>query len=335
MGIWYATREDVVSALGDVSVVARGATAVDRAIEAGSRSVEALTDRVFYPTAGSRTFQQVTGERLFLDSSEAITVTSITVDGVTVSPDSFVLSPNTGPPFTAVDFPDGPFLSYRGDLIITGVFGYTDQQEPAGALVGAIDAAATHLVVSDGSAVGVGTVLTAAGERMVVTGRSWTDTGQTVATPMTASAANTVLEVADGTGYSAGETLMVGGEQMLVTDITADTLIVRRAQQGTVLAPHTGSAVFASRSLQVARGQLGSTGVTHSDGAALTRLAIHGQVRALTVAEAINQLQQEGSGYAEQVGGSDATWPALGGGLGDARQACRVAVGRKGRVRSV
>lgn len=55
MGIWYTTREDVMSAQ-DIKATAYSGREIDRAIDAGARAVEALLHRVLYPWLGSRYF---------------------------------------------------------------------------------------------------------------------------------------------------------------------------------------------------------------------------------------------------------------------------------------
>jgi tRNA U54 and U55 pseudouridine synthase Pus10 len=62
MGIAYATREDVMTALA-FNETARLNTVVDRACQSASRSLESLCHRVFYPTIDSRTFRRVNDRR--------------------------------------------------------------------------------------------------------------------------------------------------------------------------------------------------------------------------------------------------------------------------------
>lgn len=333
MGISYITREDLVSALGDNSPQARGTASVDRAIESGSRAVDALCHRVFYPTTGVRTVQRMPGDRLFLDTNEVISLSALSMDGTALGVDAWTLSPTVGPPYTSIVFPNGPSLSYDGDLILTGVFGACDDQVSAGAAAEAMDAVETDLDVTDGSLIGVGDLLKIDSERFLVVGRTWLTTAQTVQTPLTASAANTTVAVTTGSAYHVGEFLLLDSEQMLITDIAGNNLVVKRAMNGTVLATHTGSTVFASRTLLVTRGVQGSTAATHLTAAPITKLQAPALVRALALAEAIDRVLQEAGGYARTVGAGDNARPASGGGLDPLRAQCYAAHGRKGRLR--
>ena len=73
MGIAYATREDVVAALGDISPAARTTAGIDRAIDSGSRAVDALCHRRFYPYTGSRILDREShGNHLWLDADDIL-----------------------------------------------------------------------------------------------------------------------------------------------------------------------------------------------------------------------------------------------------------------------
>src|SRR5690606_34488219 len=125
-------------------------------------------------------------------------------------------------------------------------------------------------------------------EHMVVTGRSMLDTGQNIGADLDASNSAVTVAVTDGTAFSAGETLLIGSERMLIVDVAGNNLIVKRAWDGSVLAAHTsGADIYASRTLTVERGALGTTAATHLDNAAVSRHVVPGAVRALAVAEAL------------------------------------------------
>lgn len=335
----YTTRETVVGALGDISPTARGTALVDAAIESASRSVEALCHRTFYPWSGTRYFEVDGGwwaeNRLWLNQNDLISVTAITVDGTVAAPADWQLFPGDGPPYTSVGFPSGPSLPVQGRTAVTGVFGYGNDQAPAGTAAEAMDAVETGMDVSNAALIGVGDVLTIDTERMIVTDRTWITTAQTVQTPLTASAANTTVAVTTGSAYAAGEMLLLDSERVLITDIAGNNLTVRRAQDGTVLAVHTGSTIYAARTLTVVRGALGTTAATHLTAAPLTRLLVPALVRALATAEAVNEVQLQAGGYAASTGSSDAETVQSSKGLADLRARCLAGFGRKARMRSI
>src|SRR5690606_27435433 len=100
--------EEVMASL-DIKYTARSNAIVDRAIEAGSRAVEGLTHRKFYPVTDTRYFPWPAGSfgspwRIWLDDNEVIEVTSLTAGGVSISSDDYFLEPvNSGPPFNRVE----------------------------------------------------------------------------------------------------------------------------------------------------------------------------------------------------------------------------------------
>jgi hypothetical protein len=346
MGLpWYCTREDVMSAL-DIKFTARMTAQVDRAIDAASRSVEGLTHRRFYPETTTRYFN-FPGDQvgppwvLYLNANELVALTTLASGGVTIPAASVNLEPNWGPPYSRVEIKLSTSAAFGGgatfqrDIALTGVFGYRADTTPAGALAEDLDLTETGVDVTDSSLIGVGDLVYAGTELLQVTGKSMATTGQTLQTPLTASKANDTVAVTTGSAYAAGEVLLLDSERMLVQDITGNNLTVERAWDGTTLATHTGSTIYAARTLTVARGALGTTAATHSTSLALTRHVHPGPVRSLTIAEAINTIEQEQAGYVRTVGSGDNVRNASGAGLADLRDAVYTTYGRKARVRAV
>jgi hypothetical protein len=331
MGIAYATREDVISSLA-YNESARTNAAADRAVQAASRSVESLLRRRFYPSAETRSFANVWGNRFWLDESEVISVSAIEENGVLRAAAGYRLDPTTGPPYTSIYADDGFTAARFGeDLDVTGVFGYANVQRPAGSLAAAIaTAGAATITVSDGSLVGVGDLLTIDSERLQVTGRAWTTSAQTGS--ITASNADRTLAVATGSAFSVGEYLLIDAERVLIEDIAGNNLIVKRAQGGSVLAVHTTATIYVSRVLTVERGVTGTTAATHLISTAITALAPPALVRSLTIAEAVNLLLQESGGYSRETGSGETTTTAPGVGLDALRKQARDALGRKVRA---
>lgn len=319
---------------------------VDRAVESASRAVEGLLHRRFYPMLDTRTFdwpgsQYARSWRLWLDQNELLSVTTFTSGGVALAPGDYFLRPDDGPPFTFVEInldSSGAFSSagtHQRAISITGLYGAVADEAPAGELTSPMSDVSTTAAVSDAS-IGVGTILRAGSERMLVTGKSWADTGQNIGANLAASAAGVAVTVTDGSEYAAGETILVDAERMLIVDVAGNTLVVRRAVEGSVLAAHsTGADVYAPRTLTVTRAALGTTASSHSSGAALVRHVVPGLVRDLAIAEAIVQLQSEAGGYNRTSGSGESVTDISGRGIADIRDRARTAYGRKARIRGV
>jgi hypothetical protein len=346
MGIWYATREQVKAAL-DTAETARNDDQVDRAIESGARSIEGLLHRKFYPWTGTRYFpwphpRSRSAFRLWLDADELVSVTTLVAGGITIPASDYFLEPvNTGPPFTSIEidlassatFASGP--TWQRAIAATGVFGHSAVEAPAGALAEALDAVETGVDVTDSSMVGVGTIIRVDSERMVVTGRSMLDTTQNTSV-LTASSSDVAITGITAGTIAVGEVILVDSERMLVVDVAGTTLTVKRAWDGSTLAAHNaGVDIFAPRTLIVERGALGTTAATHNTASAVVKHVVPAMVRDLNVAEAINQLQQETSGYARVIGEGEDAREGTGRSLFDLRRDTVTALGRKARFRSV
>lgn len=343
MGVAYATREDVKSALNDS---ARAAASVDRALQSASRDAEKITHRRFYPQLATRYFdwpnhQYAESYRLWLDDDELISASSVTSGGVTIDAADYFLEPaNDGPPYTCLEIDlSGPASfgggsTYQRSIAITGLFGHSNDQLTAGALEDAVSSAsATTINVTDGSLIGVGDVLTIDSERMLVTERTWLTSGQT--SSLAADKAAVTAAVATGSAFHAGESLLIGSERLLVSDVAGNNLTVKRAQDGSVLAAHSTATVYTSRTLTVTRGALGTTAATHLDAAAITKLEVPALVRAFVIGAAINQVLQEAGGYSQQTGSGDTRSDASGGGLDALRRSLYDGLARKARIRSI
>lgn len=354
----YATREDVQRAL-DYNETARSDRRVDRAIESGSDAVDGLTHRRFDVVMDTRYWDWPNGQyavpwRLWLDSDELISVDSLVVAGVTVDPGDYFLRRSDGrdaAPYDQVQInlsssaAFGAGDTFQRAIAITGAYGYRATTAAVGTLAAAVSStSAATIDVSDGAEVGVGDTLLIDSERMLVTGRKVIDTGQTITADLAASNATVSVDVSDGSAFAEDETILIDSERMLIVDIADNTLTVRRAFDGSVLAAHTsGTSIYAARRLKVTRGALGTTAATHTDGTAVVRYAPPGLVRDLALGEAIAQLEQETAGYARpDTGTSDTTTSntrgrrkQTGAGLDAKRAEVYRLYGRKARVRAV
>ncbi|MGW5467687.1 hypothetical protein [Streptomyces chartreusis] len=328
----------------DLKETARNNGQIDRAIESASRSVEGLCHRTFYPQTTTRYFdwpgeQTARSYRLWLDTNEVISVSTLTSGGNIITASDYDLRRSddlSEPPYTRIEIDLSGSASFSAgatfqrSIAVTGLFGYRDDQTTLGVTVEALDASETGVDVDAATscAVGVGSLLRIDSERLIVTGRSLLSTGQTLQTPMTAQNNNETVAVTDSTQYAVGEVITLDAERMLIVDIAGNSLIVKRAWDGSTLAPHTGSTIYAPRTLTVTRGALGTTPASHNTASAVTRWDPPGLVSQLTVAEALNDLLQNSSGYARVVGSGENEREMSGRGLRDIRSRTFAAYGR-------
>lgn len=348
---FYATREEIKAEL-DVKETARSNARIDRALADATEAVEGLTHRVFYPVQDTRKFDWppqfgATPWILRLDANELISVTSLTSGNVTIAPGDYLLrraDDRAEPPYTRIEVNLGSNVSFIGgrtyqqNITVTGLFGYRNDETSAGTLAAQVATTGATTITVDGpasAALGVGSLLRIDNERMIVTGRAQLDTGQGFGDSMTATSNDVSIGAANGSAYAVGEVIARDSERMLITDIAGNLLTVIRAWDGSVLAAHTDSAIYAPRTLTVVRGALGTTAAVHSNGASVVRCDPPGSVRQLCIAEALTDLLQGRSGYARTAGTGDNERETSGKGLADLRARVCTSHGRKARLRSV
>lgn len=352
MGIWYATREDVMRAV-DSKETARNAAQIDRGLEAASRSIDALCHRTFYPQVATKSFdwpnsQHAAPWRLWLDGNELISVSAVTSGGTAISPADVLLEPSAyGPPYNRLELNLSSSAAFGGgdthqrDISIAGLWaGCAVAESTVGTAAEALDTSETGIDVNaaTSAAVGVGSLLRVDSERMQVTGRSQLDTGQNLGGNLDAKASTVSVPVSDGTQFAAGEVILIDAERMLIVDIAGNTLIVKRAWDGSVLAAHTtGADIYAPRTLTVTRAACGTTAATHSTAAPVYRWDPPGPVQTLAIAEVLNLLGLEQAGYAVALrageAGTERTRDVRG--LQALRNQVYDAFGRKARLRGV
>ncbi len=345
MGVWYATREVVKEAL-DVAQTAYSDRQVDRCIESASRTVEGVLHRRFYPWTGTRYFEWPTDAdswRLWLDDADLLTVTTLTAGGVAIAASDYFLEPaNSGPPYESIeiDLSSGAYFAagatHQRAIAVAGVFGYAAEEAPGGTLAEALDTSETGVDVSASETIGVGSILRVDSERMLVTGRTMLDTTQNIGADLAASNAGQSVSVTDGTAFAIGETLLIDAERVLVRDIAGNTLIVRRAYDGSTLAAHTtGADIYAPRRLTVTRGALGTTAAAHNTAVSVAVHAVPGLVSEFCVALALTGLGQRQAGYARTVGSGEGEREASGRGLAQIRKDAMTTYGRGPRTAAV
>jgi hypothetical protein len=352
----YCSREDVKRAV-DIKETARVNWQIDRAIQSVARVIEKHLHRRFYPEDTTRyfpwpNFQYAYPWVLWFDQWDLAIPTSVTTGtaggtqgGVTIPLTVCNFEPvNSGPPFTYLElrrdmnygFGVGP--TPQRDIAITGTWGYWAFTDPAGSLAAAITTTtASAVTVSDGSKVGVGDLLIVDSERMLISDRSSTDTGQTNLTGITtASSGDVAMGVTDGTALHIDEVIQLDSERMLIVDITGNTATVKRAWDGTVLAAHSaGTHVYAFRTLTVLRGQLGTQAATHQNAAPASIHRVPQPARDLAIAEATNRVTQEIGGYSDPEGEGGSAVKGLGSSLADLWDEAETTLGRKARRRTI
>lgn len=321
----YCTREEVKSAL-DLKQSARNNIQVDRSIQAAARSIEGLLHRKFYPWTGTREISAS-----WLDDNELVSVSAITDSGVAVLASNYSLSPSSGPPYTKLTIDVG----VGDDLEVTGVFGYRDDAEVAGTLVDAITNSQTTIKVTNSAVIGVGSLIRVENERMIVNGRHLVTTAQNLQVALTGAKSDNIVAVTNGSTFFVDEMITLDAERMLIVDIAGNNLIVERAVDGSVLASHAGSLVYASRTLSVQRGALGTAAVSHAGGLSLTKHLVPTLINQLAIAESITAVQQESAGYARTAGSGDNERLVGGSGIKDLRMQAVDRYGRKSRFRTV
>lgn len=352
----YATREEVQDAF-DVREAAHRSAQIDRAILSASDDIDGWLNRHKHglaPVRATRYFDwpgnnYSSAQRIWFDENELISAEVITAGPAAMTPGDYFLEPvNSGPPFTYVEInrnSSGSFSNLgtaQRAVSITGLWGYTDDQLPAGTLAGALNASQTSVNISDGSVIGVGSLILVGTERMNVVGKTGLDTTYSLTADLTGLSSARTVGIPPGAEFSIGETIIVGAERMRIIDRTNDSLTVLRGYDGSVLDDHTtGDDIYALRTLTVERGARGTTAASHDLGDPITRWDVPDLVRALCVAEAITRLEQEFSAYGARVYSDEAerdssgTEVVAGRGLTDIRKSAARRYKRKFRKRAV
>jgi hypothetical protein len=348
----YCTREEVLDAMDFRSTSLR-IPLVDSAIAGGSRDVDKLCHRQFYPEDKTVSFdwpnyQRAYPWRLWLEREElADTTTNVPVvtSGGNVIPASSILwGPwdDEVPPYTFLELKRSSSASFgqgttpQQDIQIHGTFGFWVRTEIRGSLVSGINSSVTSLTCSDGGLVtglGVGDILLVDSERMIVSNKGTVASGDSVQSGVsTAKNSDDILGVTSGANFNVGEQILIGSERMYIEDIAGNSLIVKRPWGGSTLSAHSASTpIYVYRSLTVQRASLGTSAASHSGSATLYRYAFPGPVRELAIAESVNNAQQKVSGYARTVGSGDNVRNASGAGLQDIRNRVFAGYSRQGR----
>ncbi len=343
----YATREDVKTSL-DVAETARTDAQVDRELLAATDTVNTLCRRTFTPLNTTRYFTwpdvDSSSWRLDLEEHEIVSVDTLTGGGTTIGADEYYLEPVNNPPYDLIELRRDTAASWgagatpQRSIAVTGTWcGTVPNWRDTTTLAASALASATSLTVTSGAGIGVGDLLLLGDERVLVTGRSWLDSGQDITAGVADHMAVITVPVADGTQFEAGESIKIGPETMWIVDVVGNDLTVKRAWDGSQLSEHlSGASVYASRRLAVDRAAGGTQPSSHADEATVQRLVPPGLIRDLCLAEAITGLLQSQAGYARSIRtGEDTVRETLGRGLVDLRKATFAAYHRAGRTWAV
>lgn len=228
--------------------------------------------------------------------------------------------------------------SSESAVAVTGKFGYEDTLTAlvAATLAAAITSTTDTTVTLRPNSVGplipdVGSLLLIDDEYLICMSVNMATSGQSLQTSMTAGVDNRAVAVTDGTKFAIGEVIQIDSECMLITGITGNTLHVKRAIEGTVLAAHTagsGTVVYARRQFTCIRGALGSTAATHSNAASIYTHAYPPLLVELCLAETLVLVEQVRSNYARTIGSGPYAREATNKGLEDVRARAAQAFGR-------
>lgn len=370
----YCNRDDIKRALDFEGITASSNDRLDRALMTVADTIDGHLHRVFYPLDTGRFFdwpnwQRADPSRLYLEQWDLIALTALESPRGTAIPlyQVFLEPVNRKPgfPFEWIELDRSTNAAWgagptpQHSIYATATWGFSADTGPAGTLASSAGASDATITVSDSSLSGVGDLLvldpgTASapypaypgtagavgaptGERVIVTGRAAADTGlaQSGGGCSTASDADNILATTGSGALHAGEVIVLDSERMLVQEIIGSNATVKRAWDGTDLAEHSSSEVYAYRTLSVLRGQLGTTAASHSNGATVARHRVPSLIRDLSIAECLNQVLQETSGYARTVGQGETAMPAPGTGLADKWDEARTTYGRKARIRVI
>jgi hypothetical protein len=313
----YATVEKMMRA-SDVKASAYAGPELLAAIESASEDVDALVKLgdsqrpAFAPWVGTIVFDwpfanNTDSYRFWLNQFRLTSITSVISGGVDITA-SALGWPASAPVYSALDIDTegsdsleiGSGTGQRS-LSITGTWGTPgrDDSRSAWTLGGAVNASATTWTIN--APIGVGSLVLAGTERVIVLERAWADSGQTAAA-LTANLADAIVSVQTGSAFLAGEEITIDGEIMLVRDVIGNTLAVQRAASGSTLAAHgAASAVYWKRSCTVERGALGTSAASQSSGAVLSIYRPPALVEQLTIAYALDRRAQENVGYARDL----------------------------------
>lgn len=307
--------------------------------------------------------------RLYLDDNDLTCLTQLVAGGVTIPLTAIfpqpVNNPQKGIPcYTYIELDRSQSYAFgnnaqtpQNSIAMTSTWGYGADADPAGTLGADVGSGDATITTSDGSKIGPGDLIILGygrglgsgslpyaagiapyqGERILVTDVAAVATGltQSGAGLTTADDSDQALSwTGDGT-VNPGEVLVLDQEDVLVEQVVNSVATVRRGWNATTPQVHSDAAIYAFRQFAVTRAVLGTSASSYDSGAVVYRHRVPPLVRDLSIAEAGNQLLQEGSAYSRTVAAGEAAIPAPGVALADKWAEARMRHGRKARHRGV
>jgi hypothetical protein len=337
----YCTREQVQREMGFADSW-RLNKRVDDKIKQGARDIEGWCHRFFHPLTATRKFDVPRTDTLWLYQHELTSVQSIVSGDTAMSETDYILRPESGPPYGWIDVNWSGSIGWQAGntwqraIEITGDYHYPTVLDRQGEIVSAATDSATTITLSDSSEIGVGSLVLAGQERMVVTEKTLTTSGAALEGVLTANKAEVVITLDLADLVIPGELIAIGGERMLVESASGVTLTVRRGEAGSTLAAHTdATAVYVPRVAEVARGQLGTLSAAHDAHTPIYLLRPPSLVTEANVALACAALEHGSSGFARSVGSGESQRQADDRGLGRLMEDLYTRYARKARGRAV
>lgn len=315
--VYYSSRESVARSL-DFQESADAYREIDDALLSASDTIHGRLGRFFFPLKGTRTFDwpnrmSGTSFRVWLNQWELQELTSITSGGVVIDTSTVLKYPQASvPPWNRLEVDRSAATSFTAadteqqSLSIVGTFGFPGRRVARGALEASIASSTTTSVdVTDGR-IEVGNAILVDAEYLQVVERVPLDSGQNTGGALDDSPATDLVAVSDGTAFRRGETVLIGSERMWIRDVSGNSLVVRRATDGSRIESHlSGADVYTFRRLTVERGIWGTTAAGHSDASTVEVYQAPALIRTMAKAEAENFMLQEASGYARSAGSGE------------------------------
>jgi len=320
---WYTTREAVKRA-GTINGVLSDVQ-IDRIIESVSRQLDLSTRRFFLPRTETRLFRWPPSQTslltvLWLDQ-DLLSVTTLQSEAqnttpTTISSSDFFLEPNNqGPPYDRIEIDLSSTAAYQaGDtpqrsISVAGSWGYTSNTRSGGTVASGLDSdsAATTMVCSNASRIGVGDTLLIQSEQIFVSERDFAALdSKLIDGALTASQSEVAVTVDSSHGIVAGEVIRIESEQMYVVAVATNDLTVIRAYNGSVLAAHNDdTAIHINRTLTIERGVNGTTAATHADATSITPYEPPMDIQSLCIGETLAMFAQEEAQWGRAVGPGD------------------------------
>lgn len=337
----YCTRAAVQRELGYADNF-RTNRRIDAKILQASRDAEGICHRKFYPLTATRSFDVPETDTLWLYQNELSSVTTIVSGENTMSTGDYILRPESGPPYGWIDVNWSGSIGWQAAdtwqraIAITGEYHYPPTTTAGPLLVGSITNTTTQITLDSSADAGPGSLLLIGGERMICTDAARVTTTATISADLTAQASDTTLTVSDGTLLDAGELISIDAETMFIESISGNTVIVKRAGNGSTLATHSsGTAIYAPRLIDVARAQLGTVAASHTADTQIYLLTAPSLVSEYVLASTCAALEHGSSGYARSAGSGETQRGPADPGLSSLAESMYQAYGRKVRGRAV